>query len=149
MKEIKTKWDPTARKQELLSALSELETQEMDGDTKVLCWKRIVSELDVIETQEELQREAYEAGYKKSYAQGKFIGEIESEISNIKTFLKMGIPEAKIINSDYILKFLKHEKVRDNLEANLKYIGAHIEDSDSDICSALGLIECLLDYYVS
>jgi hypothetical protein len=108
-----------------------------------------VSELDVIETQEELQREAYEAGYKKSYAQGKFIGEIESEISNIKTFLKMGIPEAKIINSDYILKFLKHEKVRDNLEANLKYIGAHIEDSDSDICSALGLIECLLDYYVS
>lgn len=109
------------------------------SDTQALYWKQKMNELDLIETQQELEYEAFERGEVK----GKLKGEIKGEISKIKGFLDFGISSEQIIPK---LKFLTHDKVKDKLDSNLTYIRDHLEDSDSDICDELGLVGSLSDF---
>jgi len=102
-------------------------------EQEVLSWKQRVTAQDILETQEELRREAFE--------KGKIEGEIKGEISTIKALIKFKIPQEKIVTR---VKFFTQDKVKEQLESNLIYIQNHLEDSDSDICDELGLVGNLL-----
>lgn len=110
-------------------------------DVQALYAHQKAMEQDFLETQEEVKREEFENGE----LQGKLKGEIKGEISKVKSLIKFGVAQEKIITD---LKFLTNEKVKDQFESNLEYIKAHPEDSDSDICETLGLVGSLLDFGV-
>jgi hypothetical protein len=120
-----------------------------DADTKALYWKQRVTEQDLLETQESLNKEMFEKGKLEGRVEGRVKGEIkgriegeikgriEGEISQVKSLIKYNIPKEKIILD---LKFLIDDKVSDKLEENLAYIHDNINDSNSNICDALGLV---------
>jgi len=114
-----------------------MEVAKWEPDIKTLYWKQKMNEISLIETQEALKEEEYTRGEMK----GKLKGEIKGEISKIKDFFDLEIPREKIIPK---LKFLNDDKVKDNIESNLTYIQAHLDDSDSEICNELGLVGSLL-----
>ncbi len=116
-----------------------LKHDDLTVDQEFLAWKRRVREQDALEELEELKREAYEKGYKI----GKLKEGIKAEISTIKSLIEHNIPRDKFIPK---LEFLTNDKVKDNLESNLKYIQEHINDSTSDICNELGLVGSLSDF---
>jgi len=131
------KWDLetlASCKKELMKRLATLNTLDIDEDTRVLNWKKLTSELDAIETLEESIQEALK---------GKLKGEIKGEIKMIKALSKYNVPQKKIIAE---LEFLTEDKVKDQLESNLKYIKEHPDDSDSEICNELGLVGSLADF---
>lgn len=108
-------------------------------EQRVLAWKQRATTQDIVETQEELRQEAFEKGE----TLGKLKGMIKGEISKVKSLIKFGVPQEKIITD---LKFLTNEKVRDKLESNIAYIQEHTNDSDSEICEELGLVGDLADF---
>ena len=132
-----------ARRKELKELQAKLDTLEVSETSKVLQWKKIVNELDVLEDLEESIKEVFERGKKLGYERAKLKGEIKGEISKIKTLIKYEMSSETFTND---LKFLTQEKVKDKLESNLTYIKEHIDDSDSDICEQLGLIGNLSDF---
>ena len=109
------------------------------SDTQALYWKQKMNELDLIETQQELEYEAFERGEVK----GKLKGEIKGEISKIKDLLDLGISKETITPK---LKFLTQDKIREEFDHNFEYIRTHIEDTDSQICDELDLVGRLSDF---
>ena len=132
-----------ARRKELKELQAKLDTMEVSETSKVLSWKKIVNELDVLEDLEESIKEVFERGKKLGYERTKLKGEIKGEISKIKDLLDFGVSPEKIIPK---LKFLTRDEVKDKLESNIAYIQKHLEDSDSDICDELGLVGNLSDF---
>lgn len=129
------------RKEVLKQALDELETIPGDEWAKLLHWKKLVGELDVLTDMEERLQETQKyarAEYIKAFERGKLEGEIKAEVSKIKALIEWNIPQEKITSN---LKFLTQDKVKDRLETNLAYIKDHLSDSDSDICEQLGVVE--------
>jgi len=110
---------------------------QWNSDMQTLYWKQKAQEEDFRETQKELKKEEFEKGKLK----GKIEGEIKGEIKAVKSFIELAVSRDKFIPR---LKFLTQEKVKDKLQDNLKYIEEHINDSDSDIGEALGLIGDLI-----
>jgi predicted transposase/invertase (TIGR01784 family) len=109
------------------------------SDTQALYWKQKMNELDLIETQQELEYEAFERGEVK----GKLKGEIKGEISKIKDLLDLGISKETITPK---LKFLTQDKIREEFDHNFEYIRNHLEDTDSQICDELDLVGKLSDF---
>lgn len=91
----------------------------------------------------------FRANYKKSLrsrmSQHLSITElkIKSELKLIKVLFKHKIQREEIISE---LNFLVHGNVIDSIEENLSYIQNHINDSDSDICENLDLVDDLLGF---
>ncbi len=112
-----------------------MKVAKWDHDTQILYWKQKTNMQDLIETQELLKQEEFQ--------KGKLKGEIKGEISKVKSLIKFKIAEEEIIKD---LKFLTHQKVLDKLESNLRYIGEHVGDTDSQICEELGLLGDLSDF---
>ena len=121
-----------------------MKVAKWDGDKKALYWKQRANEQDFLATQESLKDEMFEKGKIKGKIEGKIEGkikgEIKGEISKVKALMEEGVPQEKIITK---LKFLTQAKIFDKLASNLRYIQNHINDSDSFICDALGLVENL------
>lgn len=92
--------------------------------------------------QEKIKEKELAEELAKGIEQGKLKGEIKGEISKIKGFLDFGASQEQIIPK---LKFLTHDKVKDKIDENLKYIEDHLASSDSDICDELGLVGDLLE----
>ena len=55
-----------------------MEIAKWDGDTKVLYWKQKVNEQDLLETQEDAKKEAFD--------KGKLKGEIKGESSRVRRY---------------------------------------------------------------
>lgn len=111
-----------------------MKTVKWTEDQKILYWKQKANEEDL--------RRTIDEEIKESFTKGEIKGEIKGEVSKVKDFFGLGISLDKIIPK---LKFLTNPKVKDKLEENLAYIRDHAEDSDSDICEALGLVGSLSD----
>ncbi len=106
---------------------------------RILYWKQRSNEIEELKEQKMLEEKAFQEGIEK----GKLKGEIKGEISKIKGFIKYSIsPET--FTTD--LKFLTHDKVKENFKTNLTYIQNHLSDTDSDICDELGLVGKLSDF---
>lgn len=119
-------------------------------DQKALYWKQKMNEIAFLEAQQLQEeealikaQEAFEKGIAKGELQGKLKGEIKGEISKIKGFIKYNIP-SEAFTTD--LKFLTHDKVRENFKTNLTYIQDHLSDTDSQICDELDLVGRLSDF---
>ena len=81
-------------------------------------------------------------GELKGELKGMLKGELKGEISKVKALIDVGATKEQIFSK---IKFLNNDKVKNQLEDNLSYIKNHIQDSDSDICDALGLVADLSD----
>jgi len=112
-------------------------------DQRILYWKQRSNEIEELKEQKMLEEKAFQEGIEKGIEKGKLKGEIKGEISKIKGFIKYSIsPET--FTTD--LKFLTHDKVKENFKTNLTYIQDHLSDADSDICDELELVGKLSDF---
>ena len=79
----------------------------------------------------------------RNISAAKLKGEVIAEISKIKVLIDFGYKTEQILST---LKFLNNDKMKDKLEHNMSYIKSHIQDSDRDICNALGIFDALSDF---
>ena len=105
-----------------------MKTAKWYRDAKVLYWKQRVNEQDLLETQEDAKKEAFD--------KGKLKGEIKGEISKIKMGIDNQIPE------DNILKKLSHTK--EKFSEIKQYFAEHPsaleeDDNESILIGELGI----------
>ena len=105
-----------------------MEIAKWNPNTKVLYWKQKVNEQDLLETQEDAKKEAFD--------KGKLKGEIKGEISKIKMGLENELPEEKI------LKKLNHTK--EKFPEIKQYFAEHQsaleeDDNESILIGELGI----------